>query len=171
MGVLQKTLTEYNEQMRSIAHQQATMANHQVMMSAPLEVREKYFGEIYTTIQLETANRRMQEEVRQLELLAKKKQLEDLIAKTDKNEQNHELSEDEGAGDCNESDKEDSIDNQSCWVQLAMVRKEIEASDLLTCSRGSEFACVHNQGSQNFMNESKFEHFILKRTNNNNPPC
>ena len=84
MGVLQKTLNQANEHMSSIAHQQATMANHQVMMSAPVDIREKYFGEIYSTIQLETANRRMQEEVRQLELVAKKKELEALISRSNK---------------------------------------------------------------------------------------
>jgi hypothetical protein len=170
MGVLQKTLIESNEHMRSIAHQQATMANHQVMMSAPLEIREKYFGEIYTAIQLETANRRMQEEVRQLELLAKKKELEEVIGKSNTDEQKECLDENEGTGDTNESDIEDSINNQSRWVQLAMGRKEVQASELLNCSRGTEFACVHNRDSQDFMNESKFQRFILKRTNSKNPP-
>jgi hypothetical protein len=85
MGVLQKTLTQANEHMSSIATQQATMANHQVMMSAPVEIRERYFGDIYATIQLETANRRMQEEVRQLELAAKKKELEAMLSGNNNN--------------------------------------------------------------------------------------
>ena len=170
INVLQKTLSESNEHMRSIAQQQATVANHQVMMSAPSEICEKYFGEIYTTIQLETANRRIQEEVHQLELLAKKKQLEELIAQCDKNEKNNEFLDDIGAEDLYEYEKEDSIDYQSRWVQLARGGKVIEASDLLASSRGAEFACVHNRDSQDFMNESKFERFILKRTNSNNPP-
>lgn len=75
-----------------------------------------------------------------------------------------------GAEDLYEYEKEDSIDYQSRWVQLARGGKVIEASDLLASSRGAEFACVHNRDSQDFMNESKFERFILKRTNSNNPP-
>jgi hypothetical protein len=63
MGILEKTLLESNQQMQIIAPQQATMANHQVMMSAPPEVRNEYFDEIYKTINLETTNRRMEEEV------------------------------------------------------------------------------------------------------------
>ncbi len=62
MGVLEKTLLEANQQMQIIAQQQATMANHQVMMSAPPEVRNEYFDEDYKTINLETTNRRMEKE-------------------------------------------------------------------------------------------------------------
>ncbi len=75
---------ESNQHMRSIAQRQATLVNHQVMMAAPTDVRERYFGEIYKTIHLETENRRMQQEVLQLELLAKRKKLEKLMGANDK---------------------------------------------------------------------------------------
>ncbi len=69
-----------------------------------------------------------------------------------------------------ESDTEDNVNNQSRWVQLAMQRKDVQASDLMNCSRGTEFACLHNRDSHDFMNESKFKRFILKRTNDIDPP-
>ena len=143
--------------MRSIAHQQATMANHQVMMSPPLEVREKYFAEVYMTIQIETANRRMQEEVHQLQLLVKKKQLEEVISKSNTNERDDSLDGNEGTGDTNELDIKESMNNQSHWVQLALGRKEAQASELLNCSIGTEFTCLHNRDSHDFVNESKFK--------------
>ena len=176
MGVLQKTLNQANEHMSSIAHQQATMANHQVMMSAPVDIREKYFGEIYSTIQLETANRRMQEEVRQLELVAKKKELEALISRSNKSRRSEDLSVEEGIEGDDVSEKEEeangenNLNNQSRWVQLAMGKTEVQASELLHCPKGTEFACVHNRDSNDFMNESKFQRFILKRTNSKDPP-
>ncbi len=34
---------------------------------------------------------------------------------------------------------------------------------------GSEFACLHNRDSSNFMNELKIVRFILKHTNNDVP--
>ena len=74
------------------------------------------------------------------------------------------------------SDKEDNIDeaddihNQSRWVQLALSRDDVQASELVNSKKGSEFACLHNRDSNDFMNESKFQRFILKRTNSNEPP-
>jgi hypothetical protein len=49
-------------------------------------------------------------------------------------------------------------------------RKPVEAADLAASSKGSVFACVHNRDNNDFMNLDKFERFILKRTNNMNPP-
>ena len=60
--------------------------------------------------------------------------------------------------------------DQSCWVQLVVVRKPVEAAGLAASSKGSVFACVHNRDNNDFMNLDKFERFILKRTNNVNPP-
>jgi hypothetical protein len=80
MGVIEKTLLESNQQMKIITRQQATMANHQVMMSAPPEVRNEYFDEIYKTINLETTIHRMEEEVQQLQLHARKRELEKVTA-------------------------------------------------------------------------------------------
>ena len=176
MGVLQRTLSQANEHMSSIAHQQAAMANHQVMMSAPTVIRESYFGDIYATIQLKTANRRMQEEVRQLELAAKKKELEDQLSRKNNNadsddEPVHDKTRTDDGSD-KEDDPDDSynIQNQSPWVKLALSREEVNASDLANCQNGTEFACLHNRDSHDFMNESKFHRFILKRTNSNEPP-
>ena len=38
--------------------------------------------------------------------------------------------------------------------------------DLVKSVLGNEFACVHNQDSSDFMNKSKFERFMLQRSNN-----
>ena len=76
MVVSEKTLMESNKQIKNIAKQQATMANHQVMMNAPVKIRENYFKELYESITLETINCRMEEEVKKMELEAKKRQLE-----------------------------------------------------------------------------------------------
>ncbi len=47
LGNSWEVLLEANDQMRMIAKQQALMANHQVMMQAPGELRQKYFDEVY----------------------------------------------------------------------------------------------------------------------------
>ena len=57
-GTLEKTLLEANNQMRMIAKQQALMANHQVMMQAPGELRQKYFDEVYAQSILAATNSR-----------------------------------------------------------------------------------------------------------------
>jgi hypothetical protein len=57
-GTLKKTLLEANDQMRMIAKQQALMANHQVMMQAPGELRQKYFDEVYAQSILAATNSR-----------------------------------------------------------------------------------------------------------------
>jgi hypothetical protein len=154
--------------MKSIALQQTAMANHQVMMAAPLEIREKYFAEVYATIQMESTNRRMQEEVRQLELMARKKQLEDELKKADVNDA-EEQDDNAGMGCNNEAENTDN-NNQSLWVQIASRMNNVQASDLLNCSKGTVFACLHNRDSHDFMNESKFVRYILKRTNDIDPP-
>jgi hypothetical protein len=97
--VIEKTLLESNEQMKIIAHQQYTMVNHQVMMSAHQEMRNNYFAEIYKTINLETTNRRMAEEVHHMELLARKKELEKVAV-----EENDDVCEEESSGDANGRD-------------------------------------------------------------------
>ena len=58
--------------MRMIAKQQALMANHQVMMQAPGELRQKYFDEVYAQSILVATNSRLEEETRQVELHARK---------------------------------------------------------------------------------------------------
>jgi hypothetical protein len=70
IDIIEKTLLESNEQMKIIARQQNSMANHQVVMSAPQEMRNNYFAEIYKTINLKTTNRKMEEEVHHMVLLA-----------------------------------------------------------------------------------------------------
>ena len=151
------------------------MANHQVMMSAPPEVRNVYFDKIYKTINLETTNRRMEQEVRQLELLARKRQLEKV--KVDENDKDN-VDQQAGVSDTNNEDRPDNkatmfgdFTDQSRWVQLVVGRKPVKAADLAASSKGSVFACVHNRDNNDFMNLDKFERFILKRTNNVNPPC
>ena len=79
------------------------MANHQVMMSAPPEVRKEYFDEIYKTINLKTTNRRMEEEVQQLELLARKRELEKVMA-----DENDNVDQQAGGRDTNNEDGPDN---------------------------------------------------------------
>ena len=55
--------------------------------------------------------------------------------------------------------------NTSLWVEL-VCNGEVNAADPLKSCYDNEFACLHNRDSTDFMNESKFERFILKRTNN-----
>ena len=55
------------------------MANHQVMMHAPIELRENYFQELYKSITHETISCWMSEEVKKMKLEAKKRQLETLV--------------------------------------------------------------------------------------------
>ena len=55
--------------------------------------------------------------------------------------------------------------NMPCWVEL-VCNGEVNAADLLKSCYSNEFACLHNRDSTDFMNESKFERFILKCTNN-----
>jgi len=161
--------------MKIIAKQQATMTNHQVMMCAPPEMRNEYFDKIYKTINLETTNQSMEEEVRQLELLARQRELEKATA--DKND-NHNVDQQAGVSDTNNEDRPDNnatmfgeFTDQSRWVQLVVGRKPVEAADLAASSKGSVFACVHNRDNNDFMDLDKFERFISKRMNNVNPPC
>ena len=122
MGVLEKTLLESNQQMQIIARQQATMANHQVMMSTPPEVRNVYFDEIYKTINLKTTNRRVEEEVRQLALLSRKRELEMVMVDENNNDN---VDQQAGVSDTNNEDGPDKkatmfgdFTDQSRWVQL-----------------------------------------------------
>lgn len=66
------------------------------------------------------------------------------------------------------SDGQDKDDNHMVihWVQLVAGKKMMEALDVMTLVRRDEFARVHNRDSNNFMNESKLEHYNLKQTNN-----
>jgi hypothetical protein len=59
------------------------MANHQVMMHAPIELRENYFQEMYKSITLETISCLMSKEVKKMKLEAKKRQFETLIMSVD----------------------------------------------------------------------------------------
>jgi hypothetical protein len=144
------------------------------MMSAPPEARNVYFNEIYITINIETTNRRMEEEVQQLELLARKRELEKV--KVDEND-NDNIDQQAGISDTNNEDGPNNkatmfgdFTDQSCWVQLVVGRKPAEATDLAASSKGSVFAYVHNSDNNYFINLDKFERFILIRMNNVNPP-
>ncbi len=157
--------------MRMIAKQQALTANHQVMMQAPGELRQKYFDEVYAQSILAATNSRLEEETRQAELRARKAIAEKKLAecqtvvgtKSD-NTGIEEIDSDDESSDHSASKNQ----NVSRWVELAR-RGEVTAADLLKSCYGSEFACLHNRDSSDFMNESKFERFILNRKNNDVP--
>jgi hypothetical protein len=54
----------------------------------------------------------------------------------------------------------------SRWVELPC-KGEVCTADLVKSIHGNEFACLHNRDGTDFMNEAKFERFILKCTNDN----
>ena len=60
------------------------------------------------------------------------------------------------------------LHNTSHWVELAC-NGEVNMVDQVKSCYGNELACLDNRDSTDFMNESIFERFILKRTNNDVP--
>ena len=86
---------------------------------------------------------------KKMELEAKKRSLEKLTSSG-----NIDGNEDEFL----EGTKEDCVDcevveeDQSCWMKLVGKKPSITAKDLATCTKGEEFACVHNCNSYDFMN-------------------
>jgi hypothetical protein len=155
-----------------IAKQQALMANHQVMMQAPGELRQKYFDEVYAQSILAATNSHLEEETRQVELRARKASAEKKLAECQTVVEGTKC---DNMGieeiDSDNDSSEESIatkQNVSHWVELAR-KGEGTVADLLKSCYGSEFACLHNRDSSDFMNESKFKRFILKRTNDDVP--
>ncbi len=57
----------------------------------------------------------------------------------------------------------------SKWMQLLGTGLVVEVHHLRNAEIGAEFACVHNRDSSDFMNQEKFERFILKKTKNSEP--
>ena len=60
--------------------------------------------------------------------------------------------------------------NQSRWIKLAMDQTALKSHNLSQCAKGHEFADLHNQASADFMNQYKFQCFILKQSNDKDPP-
>ena len=56
-----------------------------------------------------------------------------------------------------------------CFSLAAACLGKVMPQDLANSVFGDEFACVHNQDSSNFMNESKVERLILQFSNNDVP--
>jgi hypothetical protein len=57
----------------------------------------------------------------------------------------------------------------SKWMQLLGTGLVVEVHHLRNAEIGAEFACVHNRDSSDFMNQGKFERFILKKTKSSEP--
>ncbi len=55
----------------------------------------------------------------------------------------------------------------SRWIQLLGNGLKAEPHHLCNAEKGAEFACVHNHDSLDFMNNDKFQHFILRKTKAN----
>ena len=66
--MLERSLSDANTHMQSITKMQAIMANHQVMIKAPDEVRQKYFDEVFELNLLEAKNGHLEEEVEHAKL-------------------------------------------------------------------------------------------------------
>jgi len=73
-GTPKRSLTDANTHMQSIAKMQTVMANHQVMIQAPDEVRQKYFDEVYELNLLEAKKRHLEEEVKHAKLRRRMKE-------------------------------------------------------------------------------------------------
>lgn len=62
-------------------------------------------------------------------------------------------------------------EDQSFQMKLVEMKTFIIALDFTTCAEGEEYPCIHSCDSSDFMNQGKFECFILKYTNEKDPPC
>lgn len=59
-------------------------------------------------------------------------------------------------------------ENKSKW-HLMETGLVVAAHHLYSAEHGTEFACMHNRDSQDFMHTDKFERFILKKTKATEP--
>ena len=59
--------------------------------------------------------------------------------------------------------------NQSKWIQLLGTGLVAERHHLCNAEKGSEFACVHNRATTDFMNRDKFLRSILRKTKASEP--
>ena len=59
--------------------------------------------------------------------------------------------------------------NQSKWIKLLGSGLVPSTHHLKNAENGAEFACVHNRDANDFMNEDKFERFILRKTKCSEP--
>jgi hypothetical protein len=125
---------EANEQMTMIAKQQALTANHQVMMQAPGELRQKYFDEVYAQSILTATNSCLEEETMQVELCARKaiaeKKLAECQAVVEQTKSDNTGIEENDSDDKSSDDSAPKKQNVSHWVELAC-RGEVTAADLL----------------------------------------
>lgn len=54
--------------------------------------------------------------------------------------------------------------NHSKWIQILGTGLVAEQHHLCYAEKGAEFACVHNRDGTDFMNQDKFERYILRKT-------
>jgi hypothetical protein len=150
--------------MQSIAKMHTIMANHHVVMQALDEVRQNYFDEVYELNLLEAKNCCLEEEVKYVELHRR-------MQEAKKKEKESDIEVDTTIiGNYNKHDEQDSQSQGfvSHWLQL-VCETEVTQQDLVKSVLGNELACVHNRDSNNFMNETKFDRFILQCSNNDVP--
>lgn len=56
-----------------------------------------------------------------------------------------------------------SDDNSSCWAHLVIYTDDVVAVDLVNSAKGDEFECIQNRDTNDFTNDVKNEHFVLKQ--------
>lgn len=59
--------------------------------------------------------------------------------------------------------------NHSKWIQILGTGLVAEQHHLCYAEKGAEFACVHNRDGTDFMNQDKFERYILRKTKTSEP--
>ena len=55
------------------------------------------------------------------------------------------------------------------WIKILGTGLVAELRHLCDAEKGAEFACVHNRDGSDFMNQDKFERYILRKTNMSEP--
>ena len=62
------------------------------------------------------------------------------------------------------------VESKSCWLEILEECPNVITDRVLADAEiGKQLACCHNHDSHDFINQSKFERFILKKTYVNAP--
>ncbi len=149
------------------------------MSHAPSPVRKAYFDNLYRSIAadaetraVEADNRKKQLELerRELELKEQSLKLREALQRAGGEEPNKETTPTNPpevelfSSPCSTYPNTNIISNQSKWMQLLGTGLVVEKHHLCNAENGAEFVCVHNRDSTDFMNQDKFERFILRKT-------
>jgi hypothetical protein len=174
-------------------HMKANIEN-QIMANAPSPIRKSYFDNLYRSIAaeaetraVESENRRKVVELEKRELELKQKSIQLREALRDADSEMKDGSREEETKDTEAETKDTEVEcystpsrtsdvshsfldnTQSKWITLLGSGLVPTTHHLKNAEKGAEFACVHNRDSNDFMNEDKFERFILRKTKCSEP--